>query len=84
MDEMCGWMKCVDEIFGCVWMRMDEKCGCNYKTKLHYGFLSDKLGLRARVRNCTSFSEQNEMQCRKMVHAKSNTAKKVGETNVYG
>ena len=75
----------LDEIFGCVWMRMEKKkCGCNYKTKLHYGFLSDKLGLRARVRNCTSFSEQNEMQCRKMVHAKSNTAKKVGETNVYG
>ena len=63
--DACGWMKCVDEIFGCVWMRMGKKCGCNYKTKLHYGFLSDKPGLRARVRNCTSFSEQNEMQCRK-------------------
>ena len=38
-------MKPVDEKCGCVWMRMDTNCGCNYKTKLRYGFLSDELGL---------------------------------------
>ena len=34
MDEMCGWMKCVDETFGCVWKKrnVDATTRRNYTT----------------------------------------------------